>query len=74
MRIRWRNVFLLMLAVVVALMAARLQTFIAIFLDSLAHFGPGHSDDERMRGCLAWLVLAILFGILLRALLHRRGR
>lgn len=74
MRVRWHNVCILMLAVVVALMAARPQTPIGIFLRSMDHLGPGHSADQRALGLIAWLLVVILFAVVLRALLNRRGR
>jgi len=74
MRVRWHNVFILMLAVVVALMAARPQTPIGIFLQSMAHLGPDHSDDQRALGLIAWLLVGILFAVVVRTLLKRHGR
>jgi hypothetical protein len=74
MRVRWHNVSILMLAVAVALMAARPHSPIGIFLHSMANLGPGHSADEQILGLIAWLLVTILFIVVLRALLNPHGR
>lgn len=73
MRIRWYNVFVLMLALVVAVTALRPHSPLGIFLHSMANLGPGHSNDEQILGLLAWLLTTILFIVVLRALLNNRG-
>ena len=73
MRIRWNNVFILMLALVLAVMALRPHSPLGIFLHSMSSFGPGHSNDEQILGLLAWLLMTILFIVVLRALLKNRG-
>jgi hypothetical protein len=72
-RIRWNNLCILTLALIVAVMALRPHSPIGIFLHSLSTVGPGHSNDEQVRGLLAWLLMMILFIVVLRALLKNRG-
>lgn len=73
MRIRWKNILLLlMLVVAVALMATRPQSPVGIFLRSMAHVGPAYSDDEQLLGFIAWLLVTVLFIVVLRRLLKPR--
>jgi len=72
MRIRWHNVFILVLTLVMAVMAMRPHSPIGMFLHSMANLGPGHSTDEQILGLLAWLLMTILFLFVLRALLKTR--
>jgi len=72
MRIRWHNVFILALALVMAVMALRPHSPLGIFLHSMENLGPGHSTDEQILGLLAWLLMTILFLVVLRALRKTR--
>lgn len=74
MRILWQNILAFSVLVVIGVMALRYHTAIGTFLGSIAHIGPGHSDDERTLGLIAFGIVAVLFIAALRILTNNRNR
>jgi hypothetical protein len=66
MHIRYRNIILAALVVVITVMATRPNSPIRIFLRSLTHLGPEHPNGERILGAVAWILVVILFVVTLR--------
>jgi DMSO/TMAO reductase YedYZ heme-binding membrane subunit len=68
MRIHWPNIFATILALVACVLVIRHETAMATFLGNIHCLGPGHTEDERITGLIAFGLVAFLLIAVLRIL------
>ena len=68
MRLRYLNIIIFILVIVMAVMATRPHSPMGIFFRSMAHVGEGYTDMERILGLAAWGLVVVLFLVTVRAL------
>jgi len=74
MHLRYHNIILATLVIIVTVLATRPGSPIRIFVRSLTQVGPEYPDGQRLRGLIAWVLLTILFIVVLRRFTHHRNR
>jgi hypothetical protein len=74
MRIRWRNIFLVLLLVVLAMAWASPNSPFSGFFERMNHVGPAYPDHERMLGIIAWVLVMALLIVVLRKLFNHPDR
>lgn len=68
MRIHWPNIFATILTIIGCVIAIRHWTAMGHILGSINRMGPGHTDDERTTGLIAFGLVAFLLIAVLRIL------
>lgn len=74
MKIRWGNIFGVLVVVGAAGLLWRHGEEVLGFFGSIASIGPHHNPDGRMKGLLALTVVAVAIGVLARRIIGSTRR
>ena len=74
MEIRWNNIILMVLFVIVLLLVLKLLPTMAIFLVGMKDIGPGHTTDEKTAGLIAFALVSMLIVAIVKVLTSRNSK
>ncbi len=73
MNIRWNNIAILLLTILIAFLLLRYGGLIGNVVNHIERIGPGHSTDEQTLGLLALGLIGVALVAIIRLLTNSRA-